>query len=232
MHKDERITPGNKRKVQLRKARKDGFSAAKRQVYLDTLAMCCTVSAAAAAAGVSVTTILYHRHRDPAFASAEAEALEAGYFMLEAASVAHGARGGRYVPGGTADPDAPGAEALEPETALRLLAMRGRGIGRRTGDGGQRARRVSERELNESLLAKLELLGRRRSLRRGSGQALRRGSGQAMKKHEARKLKTVAQARVAIEGTVTRNCPHSDEAEKGTVGDTRKGTVTSNCPRR
>lgn len=207
MAKDERITPAKNRTIQLRKARKDGFSAAKRQVYLDTLAMCCTVSAAAAAAGVSVTTILYHRHRDPAFASAEAEALEAGYFMLEAASVAHGARGGRYVPGGTAAEDAPGAEALEPETALRLLAMRGRGIGRRTGDGGQRARRVGERELNESLLAKLELLGRRRGIQ----------------KHEARKLKTVDAARAAIEGTVTRNCPHSDEAGKG--------TGTSTCPR-
>jgi hypothetical protein len=189
MDRKERVTRGKNRKIQLRKARKDGFSAAKRQVYLDTLAMCCTVSAAAAAAGVSVTTILYHRHRDPAFASAEAEALEAGYFMLEAASVAHGARGGRYVPGGTADPATPGAEALEPETALRLLAMRGRGIGRRTGDGGQRARRVSERDLNESLLAKLELLGRRRGIR----------------KHEARKLKTVDAARAALEGTGTSN---------------------------
>lgn len=173
---EEKVTrPGKNRPVQQRKARKDGFSAAKKQTYLDTLAMCCTVSAAAKAAGVSVTTILYHRHRDPGFAAAEMEALESGYFSLEAASVAHGARGGGgYVPGGAADPDTPGAEALEPETAMRLLAMKARGIGRRTGDGGQRARRVSERELNESILAKLELLGRRRG----------------MKKHEARKLKT------------------------------------------
>lgn len=205
MDRDERVTGGKNRTLQLRKARKDGFSAAKRQVYLDTLAMCCTVSAAARAAGVSVTTIRYHRHRDEGFAAAEAAALEEGYFALEAASVAHAARGGGYAPGGAADPDTPGAEALEPETALRLLAMKRRGIGRRTGDGGQRARRVSERELNESILAKLELLKRRR----------------AIKKHEARKLKTPAQARAAMAaagmGTVTSNCPRAVGAA-GTEG--------------
>jgi hypothetical protein len=214
---DETVTRAGKgRRLQARKVRKDGFSAAKRQVYLDTLAMCCTVSASAAAAGVSVTTILYHRHRDPVFAQQEYEALESGYFALEAASVAHAARGGHYAPGDGADPGTPGAEALEPSTAMRLLALRRRGIGQRTGNGGRRPQRVSERELNESILAKLAILGRRR--------ALRRGSGQALKKHEARKLKTVAQARAAMgKGTAPRNRPRSEG-----VG---KGTVAINCPR-
>ena len=209
MKDEEKVTrPGKNRPVQVRKARKDGFSAGKRQVYLDTLAMCCTVSAAARAAGVSVTTIRYHRHRDEGFASAEAQALEEGYFALEAASVAHAARGGAYVPGDAADPDTPGAEALEPETALRLLALRGRGIGRRTGDGGQRARRVSEKELNESILAKLELLSRRR----------------AMKKHEARKLKTVDAARAAIAtGAVGTKLPHPPTASRRAPPSPRGG---------
>lgn len=195
---EETVTRAGKgRRVQARKVRKDGFSAAKKQTYLDTLAMCCTVSAAAAAAGVSVNTILYHRHRDPAFAQQECEALESGYFALEAASVAHAARGGHYAPGEGADPETPGAEALEPSTAMRLLALRRRGIGQRTGNGGQRPQRVSERELNESILAKLAVLGRRR----------------AMKKHEARKLKTPAQAKAAMAargGTITRDVPRPD----------------------
>src|ERR1044072_8297356 len=127
MSDEEKVTRAGKgRPVQLRKARKDGFGAAKRQVYLDTLAMCCTVSAAARAAGVSVTTILYHRHRDPAFAAAEEEALAAGYFALEAGSLAHAARGGRYVPGRAAAAGVPDAEAIEPDTAMRLLAMKAR----------------------------------------------------------------------------------------------------------
>jgi hypothetical protein len=46
MGKETVTTPGNKRRIQVRKARADGFSEAKRQVFLDTLAMCCTVTAA------------------------------------------------------------------------------------------------------------------------------------------------------------------------------------------
>jgi len=44
---------------------------------------------------------------------------------------------------------------------MRLLAMRGRAIGRRTGDGGQRAKRATEKELKEAILRNLELLGER-----------------------------------------------------------------------
>lgn len=50
MNEEKVSRPGKHRPVQARKARKDGFSAAKKQVYLDTLAMCCTVSASASAA--------------------------------------------------------------------------------------------------------------------------------------------------------------------------------------
>lgn len=212
MEDEEKVRRAGKgRRVQLRKARKDGFSAAKKQVYLDTLAMCCTVTAAAAAAGVSVPTIRYHRHHDPAFAAAEAAALEEGYFALEAASLAHAARGGGYAPGGAADPGTPGAEAIEPSTAMRLLAMKRRGIGQRTGDCGQRARRVSEKELNESILAKLAVLKRRR--------VLGRKAGAATKKHEVRKLKTVAGARVAMAGTLGRRAPSPRPSPPGGEGD-------------
>ena len=179
MGKETVTTPGNRRRMQVRKARPDGFTAAKRELFLDTLAMCCTVTTAARAAGVLVTTVNYHRRRDPVWAEEMREALDAGYDMLEAASLAHGVRGGprrargaggagddgaREVEAG--DPEAPHPEALDPDMAVRMLALRRKGLGQRTGNGGQRARRVSERELNESILAKLAVLDKRLRLKR------------------------------------------------------------------
>lgn len=160
------VQGGNARRVQVRAARKDGFSAAKRQVFLDHLAGCSNVTRAAAAAGVSAVTINYHRRRDPAFKQACQEALDAGYLALEAMMMEQAAGAG-YTPG----PDAgnvPGPETLDSGMAQFLMALRAREMGRRTGDtSGPRPQRVTEKELNESILAKLALLDA--SLRRGRG---------------------------------------------------------------
>lgn len=148
---------GNRRRVQVRAERKDGFTAAKRQVFLDHLAGCSNVGRAAAAAGVSSVTINYHRRRDPGFAQACAEALEAGYHALEAMMIERAAGAG-YTPGPDAA-TAPGPENLDTGLAQFLLGLRAREMGRRTGDtSGHRPRRVTEKELNESILAKLALL--------------------------------------------------------------------------
>jgi hypothetical protein len=62
------VQGGNKRRVQMRAERKDGFTAARRQLFLDHLAGCSNVSQAAAAVGTTPTTINYHRRRDAGFA--------------------------------------------------------------------------------------------------------------------------------------------------------------------
>jgi hypothetical protein len=75
---DKGVTQGgNNRRVQIRAKRKDGFPAEKRQLFLDPLAWCSNVSRAAAV-GFASGTVNYRR-RDPAFAQARAEALEAGF---------------------------------------------------------------------------------------------------------------------------------------------------------
>jgi hypothetical protein len=215
MGKETVTTPGNKRRIQVRKARPDGFTEAKRQVFLDTLAMCCTVTAAAKAAGISTVTVNYHRRRDPVFAQQEAEALAAGYVYLEAASLARAARGGHYEPGeGAGDGAAggtPGAEALDPEMALHLLQLRQKGLGRRTGDGGPAPKRVSLKELDESIRAKLEILNRRLT----GGKALRQGSGQALKRHEVRKVKSPKEGKVALPRPAPGQASAQDERNKG-----------------
>lgn len=190
MGKETVTTPGNQRRIQVRKARADGFTDAKRQVFLDTLAMCCTVTAAAKAAGISTVTINYHRRRDPAFAQQEAEALAAGYVYLEAASLARAARGGHYEPGEGAPDGTPGAEALDPELALHLLQLRQKGLGRRTGDGGAAPKRVTLTELNDSIRAKLNIVNQR--LTGG------KGKGKALKRHEVRKVKSPTEGKAAL----------------------------------
>jgi hypothetical protein len=65
MDRDERVTGGNKRKIQRRRAPRQSFTAAKRQVFLDTLASCANVTRSAAAAGVGVSTVYDARRRDP-----------------------------------------------------------------------------------------------------------------------------------------------------------------------
>jgi hypothetical protein len=179
------VTPGNKRRVQVRKVREGGFCEAKRQVFLDHLAGCCNVTQAAAAAGVSVNTINYHRRRDPVFAEQCAEALEAGYFALEAMTMEEAAGGGHYVPGPDADADAdgepggaraPGPQGMNIEVALRLLSMRKAPPGRRTGRAGYEPRRATEKELDEAILAKLDVLDQRIMREREKKQAPVRGS--------------------------------------------------------
>lgn len=155
---------GNDRRVQVRAERKDGFTAEKRQVFLDHLAGCSNVTRSAAAAGVSAVTVNYHRRRDPVFAAQCAEALETGYEGLEAMLVERAARGAAYAPGAGAA-NVPGPESLDTPLAVHLLELRARGPGRRTGKAGYAPRRVSEGELNAAILAKLDLLDRR--LRKG-----------------------------------------------------------------
>ena len=46
---DTTLSAGNRRRLQARTERKDGFGAARRQVFLDHLAACCNVRLAAAA---------------------------------------------------------------------------------------------------------------------------------------------------------------------------------------
>jgi hypothetical protein len=205
MGKETVTTPGNKRRIQVRKARPDGFTEAKRQVFLDTLAMCCTVTAAAKAAGISTVTVNYHRRRDPVFAQQEAEALAAGYVYLEAASLARAARGGHYEPGEGAADGTPGAEALDPDMALHLLQLRQKGLGRRTGDGGPAPKRVSLKELDESIRAKLDILNRR----------LTGGKGKALKRHEVRKVKSPKERKVALPRPAPGQASAQDERGKG-----------------
>jgi hypothetical protein len=159
MEKGMAVRPGDNRRVQVRKIQEWEFTEAKKQIFLDHFAGCCTVTHAAAAAGVSV--------KDPVFAQRCCEALGLGYDNLEAELVAEAAKGGQYEPGPDAE-TAPGPRSVDKELALHLLRLRQKPLGQRSGQGGHPPlRRATEKELNEAILAQLDVLAQR--LRKAKG---------------------------------------------------------------
>lgn len=72
------VQGGNGRRVQIRAERRDGFTAAKKQEFLDHLAGCSNVRRSAAAVGFTPETVNYHRRRDEVFRQQCADALAAG----------------------------------------------------------------------------------------------------------------------------------------------------------
>ena len=157
MGEDVRINGGVNRPVQVRKAPRGSFGEEARQVFLDHLAGCANVMAAAAAAGVGVSTVYDARRRDPVFAQQWAEAMEIGCSTLRALLMEKAAMGGAYVPGAV---NVPGPETVDPWLALELLRLNGAPQSARN-VGGAPLRRADEKELNEAILAQLDVLGRR-----------------------------------------------------------------------
>lgn len=162
MGKEMRITGGNGRRVQVRKAPRQAFSEAKRQAFLDHLAGCANVTRAAAAAGAGVSTVYDARRRDPVFAEQWADAMEAGYATLEALLIERAAVGGAWAPGET---PVPGPETIDTWLALDLLRLSRMAKAPRKAAGAP-PRRASEKQVAESICAKLEVLARRKTLAR------------------------------------------------------------------
>ena len=69
---------------QMRAVRKNGWTPALRQKFLETLALTCNVSEAARVVGRNLSTVYYLKRRDPAFARAWKQALSIGHEELRA----------------------------------------------------------------------------------------------------------------------------------------------------
>jgi hypothetical protein len=157
--KGRRVTGGNRRRVQVRRAPRGSFGERERQVFLDHLAACCNVTAAAAAAGVGVSTVYDARRRDPVFARQWDEAIETGYATLEALLLQRAAVGGAYGPGET---KVPGPETIDTGLAFDLLRL-SRTPRRPPKASGRPPRRADEKALTEAICAKLDVLEKRRA---------------------------------------------------------------------
>ena len=134
-----------------------GPTRAERDAFLATLAATCNVRASAARAGVSPDRLYRLRDRDARFRAGWAEALEAGYQLLETRLVGHALAGGGPV---LTDDDAEQTGPIDVELAKWLLAMRqSRLTGSREGGGTGRA---TAEETNAAILRKLKAMSRSR----------------------------------------------------------------------
>jgi len=165
----EKLEPGCRRPIQKKRVPATGWTKAKRELFLATLAESCNVHKAAAAAGMTPSGVYQLRKRDAAFAALWAEALELGYERLETALLAHALTGVNAIDIGGAiegrdsgGPDLVSAGAVQ--LAMSLLTKH-----RQSVDGKpvmQRGRRPTPAETDAALKKQLDALERRL---RGSG---------------------------------------------------------------
>ncbi len=168
-----------------------GWTLAKRERFLDTLAATAHVKMAAAAAGVNRTNAYRLRRRDPVFAGLWLQALELGYQRLEDEllslalgngrdAVSDGQAGGQADSGADSGVDsrADAINAIEPdgdrvdaqidvELGLRVLALR-RAQGTASGPRMRGYKFVPIEEVEATLARQLDLLAARLQ-RKGGG---------------------------------------------------------------
>ena len=146
---------GGGKRVQVRRARVKQWTPRVEKRFLSVLAATCNVRLACAEVGMWPPSAYSHRHRWPAFAKAWDEAVETGYFRLEAALVAAGCNLASDL---EVEPDFTIA-GMGVHDALQLLHMHKhqvRGLGKRPGRG---PRAATDEEVRKALARSLWAFG-------------------------------------------------------------------------
>ena len=156
----ERIVSGGKNGKQVRKAREDGWTARKREIFLDHYAATGNAAEGCRAAGMAEGAAYRLRRRDAEFA----EQYEAVHAMsktrLEELCMLYAQSGGRMTPVEPGEIPPVDLSRFDPELALQILrhARPSTGHGRRV---GARPRSASKAELIEAITKLLVVLDRR-----------------------------------------------------------------------
>ena len=161
-NKEERKKPqsGGKAGGQARKVRHDGWTAARREIFLDHYAEHGNAAAACRAAGMDGGAAYRLCRRDPEFAAQYAEAFAISKLHLEELAVLYAKTRGQAPagPDGTPPPD---LANFDPNFALSLLNRQRPSV---TGRGrGPRPRAASVAELIETAVKLLGMLKKRRA---------------------------------------------------------------------
>lgn len=169
---DQTVQRIEDRKPQVRRTRKDGWTAAAQRIFFDHLCATCNVRFAAQQAGVSATGAHGKRRRDPIFRERWRQALEDGYVRIETLLLARA--------GGTADAEAlarveemgdagdAGAlleltEAMDTPLALSMLANHRKALhGGTRKPGGPALTKADPDELAETILKRLSAFNKQR----------------------------------------------------------------------
>ena len=164
-----RLCGAPNRPIQRAAIKRNGWTAARRETFLDTLAATCNVRAATAAAGMTSKAAYALRQREPAFAAAWEEALTIGYERLEGELLGCALEAIEDIRNGAAtiSEDSPAAEAagwrqpigskLPPPVSIKLaLSLLGRHRGTMEGRRqGMRGRRYTTPEETDAALEKV-----------------------------------------------------------------------------
>lgn len=148
----------SRRSLQQRAVRKDGWTIAKRKIFLDTLAATCNVTRAVEATGMNVQGLYRLKERDGEFAGLWQQALAQGVERIEEQLLAHtmGAPTGEN-PGEERDVIEP--VPFDPLLALKVLQWR------RDIDGPRRTRKqpfyAKPADVDAALMARLDALAKR-----------------------------------------------------------------------
>ena len=167
------VSGGKSRALQVRPVRKDGWTAARRRMFLDHLSASCNVRASARAAGMGEHSAYALRRRDPEFAAGWQAAIEAGYDNLRAALIARAMGEPAPLPGGdggSEDGDGggegeaalPDPATMDPQLAIELMRLHQSTLQGRTKRPGGRLRSPSKTELAAELMKLIRAVKRRR----------------------------------------------------------------------
>lgn len=160
-NREERKKPASRGKAkQVGKVRHDGWTAARREIFLDDYAEKGVATEACRAAGMDGGAAYRLCRRDPEFAAQYAEAFAISRLRLEELAVLFAKTGGRAPaePGGAPPPD---LANFHPDFALSILnRARPSVAGRRS---GPRPRAASKAELTETAVKLLGMLKKRRA---------------------------------------------------------------------
>ena len=145
------------RRVQIRRARADGWSPAVEDRFLGVLASTCNVKAACAEIRMTQASAYYHRKQWPAFAERWRDALSWGYARLEIAMLENG---GNVFSGEEVPPDNP-MPPMTADQALHLMHLHRHTLfntGKPKGPKWRRRRPIEE--IHASILRKIEAIER------------------------------------------------------------------------
>jgi hypothetical protein len=149
---------------QVRRVRKDGWSARRRQIFLDHYAESGNATEACRAAGMYEGAAYGLRRRDPDFARQYDEALAVSKLRLEEMAIQYAKTGGRIVPVEPGEIAPVDLANFDPELALKILS-RSRPSQTPNSRVGAKPRQASREELIEAALKLLAMLKRRRAKR-------------------------------------------------------------------
>jgi len=155
-----RCSDGRLRKC---KARRTGWTAGKRRIFLDHLAATSNATASARKAGMGVRSAFALRARDPQFAAEWDAALRQAEARLKGKLVVYAeTQGKKAAREGDEENDASDVDGFDPDLALRALAdsRQSRAGRRRPGNG--KFRTATEEETDAELMRLLKALDRRR----------------------------------------------------------------------